>query len=80
MIVSVLKNDVIDYTGSLQVYTGQKAGIEAVVHPFSSMYNDENNYAVLLVANNAFNYNFNLILLQLSFKVIYHWRKRTEIK
>ena len=56
MIVSVLKNDVIDYTGSLQVCTGQEAGIEAVVHPLNSMYNDENNYAVLLVdASNAFN-------------------------
>ena len=55
VIVSVLKNDVIDCTGSLQVCAGQEAGIEAPVHSLNSMYNDENNVAVLLVdASNAF--------------------------
>ena len=56
VIVSVLKNDVIDCTGSLRVCAGQEAGIEPAVHAVNSMYNDENNDAVLLVeASNAFN-------------------------
>ena len=56
VIVSVLKNDVIDCTGSLQVCAGQEAEIEAAVHAPNSMYNDENNDTVLLVdASNAFN-------------------------
>ena len=56
VIVSVLKNDIIDCNGSLQVCAGQEAGIEAAVHLLNSMYNDENNDAVLLVdASNAFN-------------------------
>ena len=54
--VSVLKNEVIDYTGSLQVCEGQKTGIEAAVHSFNSIYNDENNDAVLLAdASNTIN-------------------------
>ena len=56
VIVSVLKNDVIDCAGSLQVCAGQEAGIEAVVHSLNSLYNDENTDAVFLVdAGNAFN-------------------------
>ena len=56
VIVSVLKNDIIDCTGSLQVCASQEAGIEAAVHALNSTYNDENNDAVLLVdASNAFN-------------------------
>ena len=56
VIVSVLKNDVINCTGSLQVCAGHEAGIEAAVHVLNSFYNDENNDAVLLVdAGNAFN-------------------------
>ena len=47
VIVSVLKNDVIDYTGSLQVCAGQEARIEAAVYSLNSMYNDENNDAVV---------------------------------
>ena len=43
VIVSVLKNDVIDCTGSLQVCVDQEAGIEAAVHSLNSMYNNENN-------------------------------------
>ena len=56
VIVSVLKNDVIDCSGSLQVCAGQEAGIEAAVYALNSMYNDENNDAVFLVdPSNAFN-------------------------
>ena len=51
-----MKNEVVDCTGSLQVCAGQEAGIEAAVHALNSMYNDEINYAVLLVdASNGFN-------------------------
>ena len=46
-LVSVLKNDVC--VGSLQVCAGQEAGMEAAVHSLNSVYNDENNDAVLLV-------------------------------
>ena len=56
VIVPVLKNDIIDCTGPLQVFEGQETGIEAAVHSLSSMYNDKNNDVVLLVdASNASN-------------------------
>ena len=56
VILSFLKNDFIDCTGSLQVCAGQEAGIEAAFHSVNSIYNDGNNDAVLLVdASNAFN-------------------------
>ena len=56
VILSVLKNDVIDCTGSLQECAGQEAGIEAAAHALNSLYNDENNDAVLLLdASNALN-------------------------
>ena len=62
VIVSILKNDVIDCTGSLKVCVGEEAGIEAAVHSLNSRYNDENNDAVLLVdAGNAFLYNISYI-------------------
>ena len=56
VIVSVLKEDVMKTTGSLQVCAGQEAGIEAAIHTMNKMYDDENTEAVLLVdAKNAFN-------------------------
>ena len=59
-----MKNEVIDYTGSFQVYAGQGPGIEAALHSLNSMCNVENNEAVLLVdASDAFNsVNRNLFL------------------
>ena len=56
VIVSVLKNDIIDSTGSLQVCASQEAGIEAAVYSLNLLHNDENTDAELLVDdNNAFN-------------------------
>ena len=54
--VSVLKNNTIDCTGSLQVRTGEEAGIEVSVQSLNSIYIDDNTDAMLLVdASNAFN-------------------------
>ena len=53
--VSVLKEYVIKYTGTLQVCNGQEAGIEVAIHSMNMMYEDENTDGILLVdANNAF--------------------------
>ena len=41
LIVSVLKKDVIKYTGTLQVCAGQKAGIEAAIHSVNMKYKDQ---------------------------------------
>ena len=49
VIVSVLKEDVNKYTGTLQVCAGQEAGIEAAIHSINMMYEDENADATLLV-------------------------------
>ena len=69
VIVSVLKNEVIDYIVSFQVYAGQELGIEAALHSLNSMCNNENNDAVLLVdASDAFNsLNRNLFLHNISY-------------
>lgn len=56
VIVSVLKNEIMDCIYSLQVCEGQEAGKEAPVHSVNSVYNSVNNNTVLLVhASNAFN-------------------------
>ena len=56
VIVSVLKEDIINCTGTLQVCSGQEAGIEVAIHSNAMMYEDENTAAILLVdASNAFN-------------------------
>ena len=56
VIVSILKEDVIKCTGTLQVCAGQKASLKAAIHSMSMMYEDENTDAILLVdASNVFN-------------------------
>ena len=56
VIVSVLKEDVIKRTGTLQVCAGEEAGIEAAIHSMNMMYEDENADEILLVdVSNAFN-------------------------
>ena len=56
VIVSVLKEDIIKCTGTLQVCSGQEADIEVAIHSNAMMYEDENTAAILLVdASNAFN-------------------------
>ena len=53
---SLLKNDVIDATGPLQLCAGQDAGCEAAVHGIRHLYADTETEAILLVdATNAFN-------------------------
>ena len=55
IIVSVLKKDIIECTGTLQVYAGHEAGKEAAIYSMNMMYEDENADAILLVdASNAF--------------------------
>ena len=56
VIVSVLKENAIKCTGTLQVCAGQVAGIEAAVYSMNMMYEDKNTDGILLVdASNAFN-------------------------
>ena len=55
VIVSVLKEDVIKCTGTVQVCAGQETVIEAVIHSMNIVYKDENTDAILLVdSNNTF--------------------------
>ena len=46
VIVSVLKEDVIKYTGRLQVSARQEVGIEAAIHSMNMMYEDEHTDAI----------------------------------
>ena len=56
VIVSHLKEDVIQSVGSLQVCAGQDAGCESLIHAMRTIYEDQSAEAVLLVdASNAFN-------------------------
>ena len=56
VVVSVLNENVIKCTGTLQACDGQEAGIEAAIHSMNMMYEDESTDAILLVdASNAFN-------------------------
>ena len=56
VIVSHLKEDVIQSVGSLQVCAGQDAGCESLIHAMQTIYEDQSAEAVLLVdASNAFN-------------------------
>ena len=64
VIVSHLKEDVIQSAGSLQVCAGQDAGSESLIHAVRTIYEDQSAEVVLLVdASNAFNsINRNLFL------------------
>ena len=56
VIVSVLKKEVFSSAGSLQVWAGQEAGSEAVMHAMEKIFKEESTEAVLLVdVENAFN-------------------------
>ena len=56
VIVSHLKEDVIQSVGSLQVCAGQDAGCEPLIHAMRTIYEDQSGEAVLLVdTSNAFN-------------------------
>ncbi len=52
----VLKTDIIEASGSLQLCAGQEAGSEAAMHAIRSIFSGEDCEVVLLVdAKNAFN-------------------------
>ena len=54
--MAVLKNKVVSSAGSLQVCTGQEAGLEAAIHAVEKIFKEESAEAVLLVdAENVFN-------------------------
>ena len=55
-IMKILKHDVIDASGSLQVCAGLKCRSEAAIHAMRKMFEADGNDAVLLIdASNAFN-------------------------
>ena len=55
-VAKVLKQDVINSVGSLQVCAGQDAGCEAAIHAIRAIFEQEDTEAVMLVdASNAFN-------------------------
>ena len=54
--LKVLKQDVVEASGAMQVCTGQKSGSEAAVHFMRNIFEDDDTDAALLVdASNAFN-------------------------
>ncbi len=55
-ILSIVKPDILETTGSIQLCVGQPAGVEAAVHAARSIYHDNTTDAILLVdTTNAFN-------------------------
>ena len=55
-ILSIIKPDILEAAGTLQLCAGQEAGCEAAVHALRAMFDDENTQGVLLIdASNAFN-------------------------
>ena len=63
-VASILKSDVKQAVGSLQVCAGQDAGCEATVHAIHRIFDNEESEAVLLIdTSNAFNsFNRNVFL------------------
>ena len=55
-ITTVIKSEILESVGSLQLCAGQQAGCEAAVHAMSEIFEEENSDALILVdASNAFN-------------------------
>ena len=55
-VASILKSDVKQAVGSLQVCVGQDAGCDATVHAIHHIFDNDESEAVLLIdASNAFN-------------------------
>ena len=55
-VMSVVKKDVVDASGSLQLCAGQKSGSEAAIHATHTIFESDDTDAVLLIdASNAFN-------------------------
>ena len=55
-VMAVMKTNIIDSVGNLQLCAGQKSGCEAAVHSMSNIFKEESTDGILLVdASNAFN-------------------------
>ena len=55
-IMSVIKPEVVESAGSLQLCAGQPAGCEAAIHAMTKIFGEEETDGLLLVdASNAFN-------------------------
>ena len=55
-IIQLLRNEILDAVGSLQLCAGQDSGIEAAIHAMQEVFNDTTTEAVLFAdATNAFN-------------------------
>jgi len=55
-VLSIIRNDVLQAAGPLQLYAGQPAGCEAVIHAMRAVFDFPDAEAVLLVdAYNTFN-------------------------
>ena len=55
-VMSVLKAEVVETSGNLQLCAGQKSGCEIAVHAAVDLFNDSENHGLLQIdANNAFN-------------------------
>ena len=55
-VMSVVKKDVVDASGSLQLCAGQKSGSEAAIHAMHTIFESDDTDAVLLIdASNTFN-------------------------
>ena len=55
-VLFVIKSDVLEAAGTLQLCAGHEAGCEAAIHSMHRIFHDATTEAVLLVdANNAFN-------------------------
>ena len=55
-IFAVIKYDILEAAGALQLCAGQEAGSEAAIHAMCGVFHDEQSEAVLLVdTTNAFN-------------------------
>ena len=59
----ILKPDIIDSSGGLQLCAGQESGCEAAVHSMARIFDEIDTEAILLVdASNAFNLNRKVML------------------
>ena len=68
--MSVVKKEVVQLLGSLQVCTGQVAGVESAIHSMVALFESDNSAAVLQIdATNVFN-SRNYIIFLHSIEVI----------
>ena len=69
-VMSVVKPDVIDASGSLQVCAGQMFGSEAAIHAMCNIFDTDDTDAILLIdASNAFN-SLNRVVVLHNLKIL----------